>query len=449
MPIRRRILLCRLGFMLLCVLPTLAVGIWGVSRSASGIGRPSKDQWQLELASHLGLVVEIGGVHYPQAGVAMLEFVTLRDPETRALVAQVRSLEIERSAGGWLVVAAQVQLDAPQLALLHETLDHRVLRSSADDAALSSPIHLTLRDVTLVSSRGRQSLRQLEGTLLHDETGVSLRLGWQLPEGAFAESPGQFMVLRNRAASPPETVWHLDTAGQSVPCNLLADWVPQLARLGTDCKFTGSLQWTDTAAGPRGSLRGKFHDMDLDALVTEHFPHQLSGVARLDITRADLEAGKLTALVGTLESQDGAISLSLLKAMRDHLQLELLIDRHSLDASRPILFELLAAKFNLDGHALVLSGINSEVLLFTAAEEPMVAVPQQHTVAPVSLLRALLPENQLQVPATRQTATLIGLLPVPDIVPARTATLPSHTPTRLRPSGPSEAAPVLRQPKLR
>jgi hypothetical protein len=80
---------------------------------------------------------------------------------------------------------------------------------------------------------------------------------------------------------------------------------------------------------------------------------------------------------------------------------------------------------------------------------PLVEVAAGHTVPATNLLRALVPDNQYQVPATRQTDALVGLLPAPDLAPTRTALAPAHMPMRLRGSGPHDAAPVLRQPGLR
>ena len=453
MPTRRRILLCRIGFVLLCVLPTLAVGLWAATRTAGGYGL-SKDQWQRELTDRLGLVVEIGSASYPRADVARLDDVTLRDGETDAVVGQARTIEIQRSPDGWLVAATQVQVQADQLKLLRQTLEHRVLRAPplADDVAFHPPVTFDFSDLTIMSLHGPQSLSRLHGSLLHEAGGVSLRLDWQTAGSPAAEHSGQFTVLRNRAALPPETIWHLDTAGRAAPCMLLADALPQVARLGRDCRFAGSVQWSDSSAGARGSLRGKFSHIDLDALVTEHFPHQLSGSAQLEITRAEIDAGKLIALSGSLVSNDGAISLSLVEALQEHVQLDLLADPQWLDAGRPLPFRRLAAAFELNGRSLRIvgqAGRANDGIVLAGVDGPILAALPEHTASPIGLLRALLPDNQFQVPATRQTDALVGLFPVPDIVPARTAALPRHTPTRLRSSGPPEAAPVVRQPKLR
>ena len=87
-------------------------------------------------------------------------------------------------------------------------------------------------------------------------------------------------------------------------------------------------------------------------------------------------------------------------------------------------------------------------ILLAGSNGPIILAPPQHSVPAVNLLRALLPDNQFQVPATRQTASLISLLPVPDFVPGTTGNLPSHTPTRLSAQPPGSPAPI-RQPRVR
>lgn len=454
MPIQQRILLCRLGFVLFCLLPTLAVGLWIVSRPASSFGGATRDQWQAELTARTGLTVEIERVDYPEPGLARLTQIVLRDPETQALVAQAGTIEVGLLDGGWLVESTQLAIQASQLPRLRQTLEHRVLRQPASGGSDQSQPLLTLltSDITLRSAESQQTLTRVEGTLVRSDSGVNLRLSWLLPEAVDATQAGRFTVQRNRTASPPETLWQLDTAGHPVPCGLLADLLPPILRMGRECKFAGGVQWVDSPAGSRGSLHGTFSEVDLDALVTEHFPHRLSGLGRLQIDRAAVADGKLFELRGQLHVRGGQISPSLLAAMQEHLGLECQLDHLALLSSRPVGFEQLAATFQIDGRALQLAGIADPArdgVAIATATAPLLTAPPGHTTASVNLLRALLPDNQYQVPATRQTDALVGLLPVPDLVPAHTAALPRHTPTRLRTSGPADAAPVLRPPKLR
>ena len=68
-------------------------------------------------------------------------------------------------------------------------------------------------------------------------------------------------------------------------------------------------------------MAGRLGPLDLDALVTEQFPHQLSGRATLDLERAVIDRGQFAELCGTLRAAHGALSPSLLAAAQEHLQL--------------------------------------------------------------------------------------------------------------------------------
>jgi hypothetical protein len=161
------------------------------------------------------------------------------------------------------------------------------------------------------------------------------------------------------------------------------------------------------------------------------------------LERAVVESGKLVALRGTIEAERGSVSPSLWSAAQDHLGLTAPAGELPPDASRLIAFRQLALGFELDGQFLRLSGgVNQP------HGGPLLEVPPEHAVPAVNLLRALVPDNLVQVPATRQTDALVGLLPVPDLAPARTAT-GAHTPARLRSGGPADETPALRQPGLR
>jgi hypothetical protein len=452
MPLKQRILLCRLGFVLLCVFPTLAVASWIATRPAGSVAGITRDGWEVELSRRLELRVEIEEVTYPEPTTARLEGVTLRDPETHDLVAQASALELQHSPTDWQVQTSQLCIETSQLPLLRQTLEQRVFRQPV--VSLESKqtlITLLPSDVTLHGESGSHTLVQSEGHIHSTVGGVEVILAWKMPDAA-SDNPCVLKIARDRSATPPQTAWHFDTAGQPVACALIADLLPMAARLGSECRFAGHIEWTEKPTETSGNLVGTFSDLDLDALVTEQFPHQLSGRGQLVINQATVTDGTLTELSGTLHAEHGSISPSLVSALAEHLQLDAPQGLHEPATSRPIPFGQLGVQFHIDGRALRLSsvaGVNEPGVLIASAVGPILAAPPQHTTSPVNLLRALLPDNQYQVPATRQTSALVGLFPVPDLAPVRTAALLKHTPTRLRSSGPPDAAPVLRQPTLR
>jgi hypothetical protein len=447
---RQRILICRLGFIALCVLPTLAVGGWLASLSVVEFRRPTKDEWQHELTNRLGLLVEIERASQSSLDTARLENVRLLDPETRGLVAQARAIEIGKLADGWGVSVEGASIEVGQLNLAARTLEHRVLRGPppAGDGKPYWAIALFPSDVILHGSNRSQTLRSAQGALYYSVDSANLQLEYRLPDAPGAAKPGRFSVYRKRAASPPETAWQVSAGGHPFPCAIFQELAPQLARLGPDCAFAGNLQLVESPYGRSGAVAGTFTGIDLDALVTEQFAHQLSGLADAEIASASIAEGKLVDLSGTLRARNGAISPSLLAAGQEHLGLELLVDTTA-ESGQAVSFSELAFAFQLDSRSLRLSSIDQSGILLAGDRGPMLAAPSHHATAAVNLLRALVPDNQYQVPATRQTGVLVGLLPVPDFAPARTAALPGHTPTRLRTSGPADAAPVLHEPGLR
>lgn len=450
-----RVLFCRLGIVLFCLLPTATVGGWIIQRSTGRYANVQRAEWERELTSRLGLTAKIGAVTYPSPAVARLVDVQLLDPETHSPIVRAAALDIGKLPDGYIVEASQLSMEASQLGLLSRQLDSHILRAplvgGEEDAHFS--ILFVRSDITIQRAGRSQSLQCLAGTLHATKRHVEWSGDFQLPGELPSAEPLRLKVTRNRAAEPPETVWHLSTAGRGLPCELLADALPALKRLGNQCLFTGDLECRDSAVGFRSFVTGVLDGVDLDSLVTEHFPHRLSGIGLVKIERAMVENGRLLELRGTLQAQNGAVSHSLVTAAAEHLQLIPAADSRSMELGQLISYRQLSLGFHLNGRALSLTGSadpTQEGVLLANAAGPILQVPPQHAAPAVSLLRTLLPENQYQVPATRQTNALVSLLPMPDLSPAQMASRSAaHVPTRLaRPSGAPAAAPI-RQPVLR
>lgn len=444
-----RVLLCRLGVIAFCLLPTTVVGGWIVHRTSGRFSIAQKAEWERELTSRLGLIVEIESVAYPGPAHARLTGPRLLDPETRALVAAADAIDVHSTAAGWQIEAWQPRIEANQLPLLHAAVDERLLRSPGLEA---TTCELTSRDLTILGGEDTMTLVEVTARLESTPTGPALLATFRLPNSQPTSNPLTLTIHRDRQISPPQTRWQLDTAGHALPCGLLAAIAPNAARFGPHCRFAGSFVADETAAGLSCEAQGILSDADLDALVTEHFPHQLSGLARIQIDRASIETGRLTELCGFLQAQNGAVSHSLLAAAQEHLHLELADNNPSIQPGRPVAFRQLSIGFALRESRLTLTG-NADpaqpgVLLANAAG-PLLIAPPQHSAPAISLLRTLLPGSEHQVPATRQTDALVRLFPLPDIAPTRIAEREElHIPTRLVPSS-SISTPPTRQPKMR
>lgn len=440
-----RILLCRLGCVLFCLVPTTFVGGWTCWRATSNFALAQRTDWEEALTERSGLIAEIYAVQYPSPGLARLEGVKLFHAETRQLVAAAAAVEITAHENSWHIELWQPQLHAAGLGELARLAGERLLRQPLRS---QSSCQVVARELTIVRGQTAQSLLDFRLNYAPEAAGTELSCAFRLPEASPTAGPIRLLVSRNRQQTPPATQWQLDTAGQALPCDLLAEVLPEISRLGPTCRFAGAVNLTSSGREWSGQAAGRLAPLDLDALVTEQFPHFLSGQATLDIERATLDRGHLAGLQGTLRAAHGAVSPSLLVAAQQELGLTAHREPPS-DSARAIPFQRLAVRFDVDGRTLQLVGDADPTqsgVLIASASGPLLSAAPQHQAPAISLLRALLPATELQVPAARQTSGLVNWLPIPDIDPAAVRAA-AHTPIRLAPV--AETPVPIRQPMMR
>jgi hypothetical protein len=105
MPHSTRILLCRLGLVLFCLLPTAAVSGWIGLRAVTGSIAAQSPERPREGGDQLRLLVEIEDVHYPRPNVARLAGVRVLDPHSGEVVATAAEVEVVPTADGWSLSA--------------------------------------------------------------------------------------------------------------------------------------------------------------------------------------------------------------------------------------------------------------------------------------------------------------------------------------------------------
>jgi hypothetical protein len=486
MPSHRRILLCRLGFVLLAIVPTLGTCGWLIARaldqtaSASPADAFTAATLAADLSRQLGVVVEIDAIQpansensssdapsitYDLAGLRLL------DAETSRPLASAESATLKLTGDASHLELSLVQTDVDALPQLARVLHDRVLCRPAASLPTAT---LDVRQLIIAGGDAPQTLAGLALTLSCTPAGPQAELAFH-PASVPPNSPQvRLSLARNRDVAPPATLITLDTAGHALPLSLIAALLPELQSIvrsdaAGGVSFRGSAQFVPARDGASGTLAGTFRGVDLDRLVSERFPHHLSGQAELVVDRAVFSGGRLESLGGRLLAERGGISPSLVAAASEHLALDTPLDAAAIASDRLLPFTQLAIGFRLDGHAIELTGmagLRSQGALLVGPHGPLLAAPPAHRTAAVGLVRMLVPASEIQVPATRETSTLIGLFPTPAIAPPRSAArsdaspatytgddsaLPPlrHTPTRLRASGPAESAPVLRQPGWR
>lgn len=445
MPPKPAHFLCRVGFLLLCVLPTAAIAGWIVQRSLPSFVLSAKQEWEQELSRQTGLRVTCTTVEYPRHDTAVLSNVLIADPETGTAVASARSLELIHSKERWKLTGSQVVIETAQLPLLRTQLEQRVLRR--EGSTKFPPVcEIWLREVTHRDGERGLTAVDVAGEWRMTENGPNCALSFRLPDADPQQPRGEWLVQRNRQTTPPSTLWQLKTGSQPLPCSVLAAAWPAVRQLGPGAQFAGELEVIQAGAESSGQLRGTLLDVDLDSLVSEQLPHRLSGIAVCKIEDARLERNQLTLLRGTCQAKDGSISPSLLIAAAINLQLS----SPPLDSmTQPVSFRQLSLGFDLRPGGLQLTGsadpLRQGVLIATATGSLLEAPPQHHAAA-AGLLAALVPASDR---LSRQGQYLASLLPAADLQTSNTVARElQHVPTRMRPSRDSQG-PAIRQPQLR
>lgn len=414
---RTQRILCRAGFVSFCVLPTLALGAWIVNeRVIQGAASPAleaqaKPLAEAELSRRLGLTVTLERLEYPQAGYTLLEGVQIADPETRRRIASIASLELARHGEELIVVATRPEIDADHWSDLWESLHDRVLRERGEKVV---PMRLTARQMTLVSRHPGRSptLTDVDVQLAAGKFSLDFRVA-----GLDMRNPVRFRASRDRAASPPFTRWEIHTGEAALPCALLVDYAPWLWRLGDRCHFNGSLWAEDAGDGWRGELTGRFLAIDLDRLVSEQFPHKLSGEAEAVVSRVEFTGGRVRTAAGFLEAGPGTISRGLLEQSVVHLGLW-----HSENFGEAVAelsrYSQLKLGFSLNEAGLQLSGkcdTEGTVLVLESDFPARLHDRYPETISVASLVRALAPASELQVSASREGDALLRILPLPPV----------------------------------
>ena len=416
---RKRLLMA--GFCALGVVPTALVLAWCVAWNLPWHARAEADR----LGRLLALRVSIQKLRHPRPGAVLYEGVELADPETGEVVLSCRSIR-----AGWkttdnaegaserslVLIVSKAQLQAGRMDRARRLVERLIACGSGGPPP---DVRLLAGDVELPGTDGVPTLRDVEGGIESLPEGVQAWLSFRLP-GDPTPEPARLRVARNRQLTPPATGFELFTGDTPLPCSLLALVGLPVEPLAERARFHGYIWANETPDGWQGELAGQLLDVDLDRLVTDRFPHKLGGTAEVTLTRARFSRGRLVEAGGTLRAGPGTVGRSLVESAAEPLGL--LAERLPINAADELPYEQLAFSFAIDSAGLVLRGqcepgddSRSGVIL-SARYGPLLAESSDQPRPVAGLLRALVPADEVQVPATLQTDWLSRRLPLPGVV---------------------------------
>jgi len=426
---RRRV--CIAAFFALGVLPVALVAAWCASRYLPGHLRAEAEQ----LGQQLGLDVRLEGLKHLRPGAVLYEGLEIADPETGQVLLKCRLLEVasqqseDRRRPTLDLLASQPEIEAAAIGRLWELLQRTV---ECHHGRLDADLCIAAGEVTLRAGADSQTLTDVEGSLETLPAGADAQVRFRLA-GADTPEPIRIRVVRNRQLSPPASGFELYTGGGELPCNVLAMGLGELRPLGARCRFRGYLWANETPQGWEGEITGQMARLDLGGLVSDHFPHRLSGSGELVIQSARFRRGRLEEASGTLAVGPGTIDRSLIEAAADRLGLIPAAERSN--GAERIAYEQLAFSLTLDAAGVKLQGrctTGEPGTILADRNGRLLGEPSEQPKPIAALVQTLVPQSSVQVPASRQTDWLLRHLPVPEVMPPDPESVPSHARLRLR-----------------
>lgn len=379
---------CRVLFLTLCVLPTLAVAGWTARRMLPGV-----------LQSRLAVLVEPLGAELaceamvtPRPGVIRLQGVTILDAELGLSIAQCDWLEARQTRGAVAVQAGVMRVKSERLIDLGRMID-RGMREEE-----SAAITLRLDELQIASnSSGVSTWRHVHAVLppADPQLGPELTLRGML---AGQSDETSLVVTRNRQMEPPTTRVALATGKASIDADLLTPMLPWES-LNAGASFAGEITVT-LGAESQGDLSGRWSELNLAqslSLPSQALQFVESPVVEIDQLRWDGE--RITSLKGQAAGGAGTIDRSAVYSANAKLQCaagDTLVAEWQASPEGPIEFDRIALALELDATGVRLRGLLGTPAgncMLARGDMPLLYGPQARRLPIASLLGFIAPAD--------------------------------------------------------
>ncbi len=412
------------------VLPTLAITFHAWRIQQPGHVR----EHEQALSRFLGLHVSLADVEFPRPGERILNDVILRreqaasNPTLLAELIRIPRLRIVEEPDAITLHADNILLSSSSPDSLADHLDAFASRSWPG----VSRVNLLVANASWRSNIDEAQTREfplceLAATIQGGsaEQIISATYRW----GDSHESPRCELVWD---CSPTANGLLTDILVQfdesPAPASLLEPWLAANSWFGSEATIKGLIRFQRLDHQPwQAHFEGSIHDLDLDRLLTTHFPGaSLSGRANLEIARAEwgpLPRGQGLGWIevrGRLDARDGSMSTQFLNSLANDLHF-----RHEAVPSQPeIPYSRLAFSFNLDSSGqLTISGDlgsahpRGAVLLSKSESNAPLLLAPEAAASVRGLWKALFPSRgDVLVPATAESQ-ILRHLPLPPAGP--------------------------------
>ncbi len=403
--------LCRAAFVALCLVPTCAALVWSVVVHLPGYRRSH----ERAIAAQLGLHAQLAKASSPRPGTTLYEGLDLFDPETRQLLARLPFVELQIS-GTTIVIKLPfpATLNGERLEAFWKLAHDRTLASS-----VWRQLRLEAQNLTLHLPEGDESFTDLKCHVENGQDQARFEMSFRRAvAGVKPAEPAELTVVRQRQSTPPGGVFQLVTGPTPLCCALAAFVWPDVECLGKTGEFQGRILAVEQGGIWKTELNGRATNIDLDLLISQRFPHKLTGRADAELEQVTIQNGRIETATGSIAAGPGLVSRSLIQSAQAHLHLQAPSDT-SQWADNLVRYERLGLAFQMSQQGLALKGDlphAQRAMLIDDHRKTLLAEPAVLSQPVVNLARALVPQSDVQVPATRETDRFTRSLPVPSVV---------------------------------
>ncbi|MCG8448412.1 MAG: hypothetical protein MI725_02375 [Pirellulales bacterium] len=396
--------LCRLLFLVCCVLPTLLTLGW-----IAHFYRPWRlSDWQQTLSQRLHVRTTAGHISSPRPGVTILTNVRLADLRSEEALGGLDKVQAVWQNSRLSLHAKNLEIEAQQLPQAAEAL------ATWLSVAEFVPVTLEVDRVDFVSQANSQDVWKNFRLTSERQAEQTKRITLQFEPG-IATSSARLILEHQQGVNGPVIHAELDTQQSSLPVRLLADLVPGGVHRSRNATFTGNTQIEWDTQQVRGTLQGRFARVDLAQWLRSSTPHRLQGAAALEIENLVWQDERIQLVEGRLQANDGAANSSLLEAASAllHCAKTQALERSLTNRSGELVtFDQLAFAFRVDHTGLRITGRSMPGCLLAHQGEPLLLEPPSKL--PVTrLVRLLYLPVAGWLPDTHEAHEMAGGLPLP------------------------------------
>ena len=297
--------LCRIGFLLLAVLPTLFVmssWLWSITPWSRYW---TVRTWERTISLNMGVDVHIVSIENTAPNRCRLHGVTLKHPETADSIATIPSIEFHRSNATWMLRLQSPVIELSQASNFVQAIHQRCL---CQPNLAFPPMTCSIRELTLMNDAEASEPIYLESRFQCNTNMSSLQIRFDLAKNLATNNDAQsasFVVERLHDAIAPRTSWLLETHGLEVPCKVLAAFQSVASQLGPNATFQGDLHWEQDNTNWHASLAGIFQKIRWNA-ASDAMSIAMPKNGLIRVEAAQVANGRFVQADGLVTSESGS-----------------------------------------------------------------------------------------------------------------------------------------------